>query len=261
MPELPDVDVYKTYLNACGLHQGISDIEITEPRILVETSSAALKRYLKNKQFTATDRYGKHLFVHTDGAMIVHMHFGMTGFLKYFKNKNECPAHTRLLIRFVNDYHLAFSCRRLLGQVGLASGVEDFIAANDLGPDALQISFDAFKEAMQGSQKAIKSLLMDQTKIAGLGNVYVDEILFHARLHPKIAARRLSEEQLNTLYQTMIDVLRYAIDKKADPERFGASYLLPQRHKNGRCPRCKTALSQIKITGRTSYLCRQCQKG
>lgn len=260
MPELPDVELFKKYLSATALHKKIAEVEVLEPKVLKDTSVSGLRKALKNKVFSNADRYGKNLFVKTSGRYLLRLHFGMTGYLQYFKDQDDEVRHIRVLFCFTDGYNLAYICQRLLGEVSLEESIEDFVERNRLGPDASEISLEEFKKAAVGKRGAIKSLLMDQSKIAGLGNIYADEVLFQSRVHPKSNAKSLEESNIRNIYRNINKVLAYAVKKRANPELFGKSYLLPYREKEGECPRCHTAIRQIKVSGRTSYFCPECQK-
>lgn len=259
MPELPDVQMFKQYVDATALHQKVKDVKVAESKILDKISKSKFSDYVKGKSFASTRRHGKHLFIKADGRY-VHLHFGMTGSLKYFKEQDDQLHHVRVLFTFTNGYRLAYICQRLLGKVGIVDSIDDYIDKNDLGQDALQISLEDFKKAANSTKKAVKPFLMDQKKIAGLGNIYTDEILFQSRIHPEKAANKMNESQLKKIYQNIHKVSNYAVKHKADPEQFGKSYLLPWREKGAACPRCDTSIKQTKISGRTSYVCPKCQK-
>jgi len=100
---------------------------------------------------------------------------------------------------------------------------------------------------------------MNQKMLAGLGNIYTDEILFQARVHPKSNVDGLGEEQLHTVYQQMRAVLEKSIEIQADPARMPESYLLPRRERDGTCPRCGGRVRKITLSGRATYLCPACQ--
>ena len=152
------------------------------------------------------------------------------------------------------------------GVLGLVEDAADFITAEKLGPDALDRVFDfpAFKARVFGAKRDVKSVLMDQQIIAGIGNIFSDEILFQARIDPTARTEELTPSQLKQLFQHMREVLKTAIVCGAGSEQFtermpkGA--LLPERKKGGRCPRCRSPLKVFKLGGRTAYCCPRCQK-
>jgi formamidopyrimidine-DNA glycosylase len=153
----------------------------------------------------------------------------------------------------------------LLGRVGLTADADVFIAALGLGPDALDRRFNraAFEQALAGRKRDAKSLLMDQEVVAGIGNIYSDEILFQARLHPRTRCDRLDPRARHQLFDQIKTVLETAITSGAGAERLvdqlPASFLIPHREKGGRCPRCGCEIATAKFSGRTAYFCPRCQ--
>jgi formamidopyrimidine-DNA glycosylase len=189
----------------------------------------------------------------------------MTGALHFVRDPDQQPPFTRVRIDFANDGCLAYSNKRMIGRVGFAKDDADFIVDERLGPDALDPRFDleAFKTAVLSLKRDVKSVLMDQEIVAGIGNIYSDEILFQARIDPAARADTLSPTELKRLFQEIRKVLKTAIDHGAGSEQFvdrmpkGA--LLPERRKGGRCPRCRSPLKVFKLGGRTAYCCSRCQ--
>src|SRR5215208_1794298 len=190
MPELPDVEVFKRYMDATSLHQKIRFVGVRNEKILGDFSARTLQSTLKGRTFESTRRHGKNLFTGLDGGGWMLMHFGMTGRLAYFKDLDEEPLHSRLLFAFENDNHLAFVCQRMFGKVELVEGPKEFVREKELGPDALDLDSDSFGERLKGTRGGVKATLMNQKILAGIGNVYSDEILFQARLHPETSVAR-----------------------------------------------------------------------
>lgn len=263
MPELPDVEVFRQYLEGTSLHQEIESIEVPDLRILENVSLERLRRALVGRSFTSTHRHGKFLFAGLDnGIFWLLLHFGMSGFLRYFKNPEERPPHGRLFVQFTNGYQLVYDCQRLLGLVSLTEDVNEFISEHDLGPDALdpELRYSAFKEAISRKRGTIKSALMDQRLVAGIGNVYSDEILFQAGIRPDTGPVDLKDDRLKELFRAMKEVLQTTVARRADPDRFPQSYIIPHRRRDGKCPRCGGNIERKKISGRTSYFCPSCQQ-
>lgn len=261
MPELPDVEIFKQYLDATSLHKPIKKVEVNNSKVLSGVSAPQLSQALTSHRFESTRRHGKYLLVQLDNGSWLILHFGMTGYLKYFKDQEQKPDHSRVCFIFDNGFQLAFVCQRLLGKVRLAQDADNFLVEKDLGPDALTVDFSAFEKLMRGRTAAIKSMLMNQELIAGLGNIYTDEILFQAGLHPGTRVNRLDQDRRKELLQKIKEVLHIAIDSRADPGQMPADFLLPHRHAEGKCPRCQRRLEQSKIAGRTTYYCPHCQAG
>jgi len=259
MPELPDVEVFRRYMNATSLHQKIAGIEVHQERVLQEITPSGLGRKLKGRKFERTKRHGKHLFACVDGKFWLMFHFGMTGFFEYFKKKEKKPPHTRILFRFENGYYLAYDSQRMLGKVQVVEDAGRFVIESHLGSDALDLSLAALKNLVRGRRGAVKTFLMNQSLIAGIGNIYSDEILFQAGIHPKTQVKNLDEGQIENLYGRMQEILKTAIQKKADPDEFPDDFLIPYRDDENTCPRCGGEIEKIKVNNRGTYLCPRCQ--
>ncbi len=261
MPELPDVEIFKQYLDATALHQKIETVDVRDEIILDEITTRKLKDGLQDRAFESTHRHGKYLFAEINESEWLALHFGMTGRLKYFKAPDREPEYSQLVIGFANDYHLAYVAPRKLGEIELAETIEKFLEKNELGPDALSPDFTPanFQEIIENTSAMVKSALMDQTKMAGIGNVYSDEILFQAGLHPKRKANQLDQPRVEKLFETMKNVLQAAIEHQANPDQFPAGWLTPHRDEEAACPRCEGRIERIKISGRSGYWCPNCQ--
>ncbi|RMH32511.1 MAG: Fpg/Nei family DNA glycosylase [Nitrospirae bacterium] len=260
MPELPDVEALRIYLNATSLHQRISNVDVRSPEMLRDVTPAVLCERLCGDQFCETSRHGKHLFVHLERGSWLIMHFGMTGGLAYFKNSRH-PIYTRLLITFANGFHLAYLSQRKLGKIGLTVHPRTFVRDHRLGPDALDPKLTPLmlKRLLASRRAPIKLVLMDQHVIAGIGNLYADEILFQSAIAPTTPACQLNEQALYRLERTTKRVLRLAVAKQADPKQFPRSWLFRSRKPGGSCPRCRTHLHTMKLGGRTTFWCPTCQ--
>jgi formamidopyrimidine-DNA glycosylase len=162
-----------------------------------------------------------------------------------------------LRIDFTDTSHLAFDDQRKFGRIAFAEDVDAFIHQRRLGPDPLDRRFDfrAFKASVGRRRGAVKPVLMNQHVVAGIGNIYADEILFQARVHPETRLDQLGAVSLRSLYRATKRVLTRAVRARADADRLPRSYLLRQRRPHGHCPRCGRALSQLKIGMRTTYYC------
>jgi formamidopyrimidine-DNA glycosylase len=260
MPELPDVETFKRYLDATSLHQRINDVDVRKAYILKETSSRELARRLKGRCFESSRRHGKHLFVRADDDVWLRLHFGMTGSLQYFKNDEQEPRHARVLFAFANNHRLAFDDQRQFGQIGLIEDVDKYLEKRALGPDALDLDLGELRKILGKRRGAVKSILMNQQLIAGIGNIYADEILFRTRVHPATEISLLDGKALTKLFRATHYILQKAIAAKADVNRMPKSWLLPHRGKGGKCPRCGRKLRSAKVGGRTAWFCPHCQK-
>ncbi len=265
MPELPEVEFFRHYMDETSLHHTIQDVEVTNSLILEEVTAEQLSSELKGKQFKTTRRHGKYLFAEAKGHQGLWMvfHFGMTGLFSYLKSDDKSeniPKHTRLLINFANGDRLNYICQRMLGRVNLTGSVEQYVKKKGLGPDALNMDFKTFRKQLQGRRGRAKYILMNQKIIAGIGNIYSDEILYQTGVHPRTMCNKLDEKTIENLFNNTKEVLRTVIDKKARLDELPSTYLIPHRHKGGLCPRCGNYLKTLDFSGRTSYYCPKDQR-
>jgi formamidopyrimidine-DNA glycosylase len=262
MPELPDVETFRRYLNSTAVHKKIEKVHVKDERILEETSAQSLGKLLHGRQLEETSRHGKFLFVKvgTKGWLI--LHFGMTGQLKYQKENKDEVRYARFILDFENEYQLIYCCKRMLGKVGFTEDWREYVEKLGLGPDALgeNMDFERFSEIIGKSQTKLKSVLMDQSSIAGIGNVYSDEILFQSGIHPGKKASKLDKTSRKKLFKKMHEVLQAAIDFQVDEDRIPEHFLLAHRDTDQRCPRCDGKIRKETISGRSSYFCPKCQK-
>jgi formamidopyrimidine-DNA glycosylase len=265
MPELPDVELYKRVLDEHGLGHVVERVGVPDPGSLEGATAATLQRRLKGRRLSGSSRHGKVLFAAFEDAMTLAMHFGTNGSLQAVPGDAEEPASTRLLFEFGGGERLAYVNPRRIGHVCVADNPQAFIASQEMGPDALDASFDetAFAAALAKRRQSIKAVLMDQARMAGIGNHYADEILFQARVHPGTIAQSLGTDARHRLFTAVKHVLQTAIDRGAGAEdfidRLPKGFLLPERHAGGHCPRCGTKLTIDKRGGRTSFHCPKCQ--
>src|SRR5438034_5111746 len=162
MPELPDVETFKRYVDRTSLHRRISGVDVRSAYVLKGVSARELMRRLKECRFESSRRHGKHLFVRTDGDLWLRLHFGMTGSLEYLKGQRQGPKDTRVLFCFANHSRLAFRDQRKFGEIGLLKDVDEFLGKRALGPDALEINLSQFKGIFKKHRAAVKTMLLNQ---------------------------------------------------------------------------------------------------
>jgi formamidopyrimidine-DNA glycosylase len=265
MPELPDVELFKRYFDKHALHRTIAQAAVSDARILGKLPAKRFTEAVAGARLEETRRHGKHLLVRLSKGGWLTLHFGMTGGLQYYDNGAAAPAYERVRFDFREHGHLAYVNRRMLGHVGLTNDADEFIAEEDLGPDVLASDFDlaAFKQALTGARSDIKTVLMDQARMAGIGNIYADEILFQARLHPQTRADALDDETIARLFRAAKEVLTTAVKAGAgaevDTDKLPKGYLLPHREEGAKCPHCGGKIELLRIGGRATYFCPRCQ--
>ncbi len=258
MPELPDVENFRKTAQKAG-GKKIKEIKNTGDQFS-DKEVGSMNERLKNKWLETTSRRGKYLFMHTDAGETVVCHFGMTGEMEYAGERKELPRYSKLQFVLDNNHSLVYISKRKLGKVEIVDELEKYIRENEIGPDALDIGPDDFTAFIKGKNSMLKSALMDQSSISGIGNIYSDEIMFQAGLHPGIKCSKLKDKDIQNLYDTMRSVLETTIEKGANPENFPENYLIPRRNEGESCPVCNGEIKMIKISGRGTYFCPSCQK-
>ncbi|MDJ1131921.1 Fpg/Nei family DNA glycosylase [Streptomyces iconiensis] len=257
MPELPDVEGFRRVLADCAQGRTIKRVDVRDTGVLHEVSAQRFRRDLEGRRFTEPERRGKWLLARTGGPTVL-LHFGMTGRLVCARADEDLHAHDRVLFTLGNERQLRYRDMRKLKGLWLA---EDRDAAQllDQGPDALSVSRTDFEAALAGKRGGLKSALMDQSLLAGLGNLLADEILWQAKLHPARSTASLSDDERANLYRTMRRVLRSSVSAGQVPPR--DTWLTGHRDAphNAPCPRCGTHLRSTRIAGRTTLWCPHCQ--
>ncbi|HYW97401.1 MAG TPA: DNA-formamidopyrimidine glycosylase family protein [Bacteroidales bacterium] len=257
MPELPDVEIFRQYAEKHALNKKIKDVEYFDSRVL-QTSKQMITTSLKGKELSGTQRRGKYLFLRAGDRYMV-MHFGMTGYLVYFKAGDDKPDYAQLILDFDNDHSLAYISKRKLGKIDIIDDIEAYSKDNDLGIDVYDSGFDDFMKAMKNKRGNIKSALMDQSHVSGIGNIYADEVLYQEKLHPGAKIQDLDENKMKSLFNTIQRVFRTAINHKANPDDLPDHYLLPHRSEGESCPDCRGKIRKITVSGRSTYFCPGCQ--
>lgn len=260
MPELPEVELYCRYFAEHALHQRVAAVRVLDERIL-GVRTPTLKRALSGREFMRVRRHGKHLFA-DNGVWWLHLHFGMSGDLLYYRDDAERPRFARVVFEFENGARLAYDDMRLFGVVDLTSDPDAFIAEHRLGPDPLDPAFrlPAFRRIAARRRGVVKALLMSQEIIAGMGNLYVDETLYRASIHPRRPVDQLSDAEVKSIFTCLRAILNEAIAFKSRGGNYPGRWLIPHREEGDRCPRCGGAIQRTVVFGRTTYFCGKHQK-
>ena len=269
MPELPEVETYRLYLEQTSLDQTIEAIDVEDHKLLT-TPYDSLTEQLVGRSFVGTRRVGKNLFIFTDDTAILRMHFGMTGDLAYYHASIDRPRHARIVFHFKSGFNLGFICPRKFERIGLVSSVEAFLETKKIAPDGLEITIDQLAKNLQKRKSPIKSVLLDQSTVAGLGNWIVDEVLFQAKVHPERISSQLLDAEISAVFSAIGLVLHTAIQKEANYAQFPKTFLIharawdtspyegqPTRHLQ--CPCGLVDIAQSRVGGRATYFCPKCQ--
>lgn len=263
MPELPEVETVRRTLSPFVLGKTLQRIDPIDPFFLRPEPVAF--NHLIGQEVTDLTRRGKYLLWHF-GSRVVAIHLRMTGRLMWRSLDESWPKHTHLRFIF-DDGQVWYNDVRRFGGLFLNEFPKSFA---DLGPEPFDLVFADFHKALQKTERPIKSTLLDQSLIAGLGNIYVDEALFMAGVDPRRESATLSQEETEKLLvaiQTVIDEAILAggttFRSYVDAQGRTGSYVLQLKaygRTNEPCYTCGTIMTRKKIGGRTTHFCSLCQR-
>jgi len=262
VPELPEVETVVRSLAPRLPGRRIVDAQFSSHHV-VRQKFPALRRRVKNQLIKSVRRHGKFIVLELDQGVLT-IHLGMTGKLLL---DSEPGPYARAI--FTLDHGLlVYDDVRHFGKIEWSEGLPERAAA--LGPDALDISLEDFLARLKKRKTRIKSLLLNQTFLRGMGNIYTDEALFEARINPRAIASSLSKERATRLYRAMVDILTTAIRLKGssvsdyvDADGNKGSFQL-QHQVYGRagepCPTCGSPIRRIVVGQRGTHYCPKCQR-
>jgi len=261
MPELPEVEHQLKYFSRTALGQCVERVIITAGNIIRRPSARAFARGLPGRCFVDAERRGKYLIVSLDDGRALILHFGMGGDLRYYKLPEDRPDYTRIEFILTSGWRLAFTCPRKICRVMLVDDPAHVPAIREMGPEPLGSRFSfGFLERLveERPRRQIKPLLMDQKMIAGVGNIYADEILFEARVRPDRLASTLTEEEIKRIHRQTRRVLRRSI-RTAGDEDFPTEFLVSRDARGAMCRVCSRPIEKKRIGSRTAHFCSYCQ--
>lgn len=266
MPELPEVETIKNELSPWIAGQSFTQAALLDKEILRQCSVEEFQ-HLVGQRIETLGRRGKYLLFHLSSKQSLIMHFGMTGTL--LLNPKRIAHYARAVFHLSNGSQLVFNDQRRLGAIWLLENAT--LVTHKLGPEPLSQNFTppVLAGLLHKHRIPVKAALLDQNLIAGIGNMYADEALFAARIHPLKKTHTLSTPEIQTLFYAIRDVLQSAIDSK------GATvdtYIRPQgqlgtaqfnfkvAHRYAKpCPACGTTIQRILVRGRGTHFCPHCQ--
>jgi formamidopyrimidine-DNA glycosylase len=264
LPELPDVEVRRLLLERTSLGRPIKRVAVLDRRVLSGVTPASLGRGLKDATLLEAMRRGKYVLVPTDRGNMLLLHFGMSGELLFSKEGEPKPRWGRVEFHFDDGTCLHYINMRLIGKVALYKTTDetDIPEIARLGPEPLdrRFTYKKFRDVISGHDTTVHQALMDQALIAGIGNIFSDEITFQAGVRPDRKIKDLSDDETRHIYTEMKRVLRRAIELDADLDDHADEFLIPHRGRNGKCPRGHGRLVKKTIGGRSSYYCPTCQR-
>ncbi|MEY2582148.1 MAG: formamidopyrimidine-DNA glycosylase [Ilumatobacteraceae bacterium] len=259
MPELGDVEGFRRTVERLEGSR-IDRVEVLDPGVLRNTSTQRFAAALRGRRIDDAIRKGKWLIIETDGPSVV-FHFGMTGSL-YVAGADQGPhrhPHDRVIFTTTSG-ELRYRDLRKLQGIFLAADSEDVDRIiGRIGPDALGVSSDDFRASLKSKRSTIKSALMDQTRIAGLGNMLSDEILWRSCIHPATPTGSVASDDWSRLHRAAQSTLHTVARTGHTPR--GPNWLTGARWDDPAiCPVCGSELKRSSIASRTSVWCPQCQQ-
>ncbi|HEX77461.1 MAG TPA: bifunctional DNA-formamidopyrimidine glycosylase/DNA-(apurinic or apyrimidinic site) lyase [Dehalococcoidia bacterium] len=269
MPELPEVETIKNDLEPHLVGRRFSDVALFWPDVVSWPSPEELVRRLPGQRAKKLERRGKYLIFELSSGHSLIIHLKMSGNL--LLNPDEDGPYIRASFKFDDGTRLVFADRRKLGRIWLVADKEEVV--KKLGPEPLHPAFTPQVLAQRLSRRPgpIKAVLLDQGALAGLGNMYADEALFEAGLHPLRPASSLSAEEVERLHRAIRQVLSSAVGNRgastdsyvdAQGQKGTAHFQFKVAHRRGgACPRCRTPIERLALRNRGTYFCPRCQKG
>lgn len=273
MPELPEVETVVRDLRPLLLGRRILEISRLSSLELRRPWQQSWHALLVDRQIVESRRRGKWIVLGLDNGAFLVVHLGMTGQLTVVSQEEPRDTHTHLEFRLDTDLKvLRFRDIRRFGCILYTSNqeaLETFYQENELGPEPFDLDPVVWQQELKGTTRVIKAVLLDQTVVAGVGNIYADEALYVAKIHPLRRACDLSKGQAETLRKAIVEVLKNAIEHRGSTIRnyVGGSGLEGGYQNEFRaygrtgepCSRCQTALVVLRVGGRSSHFCKKCQ--
>jgi len=275
MPELPEVETIRTQLSKKLVGLVLQSIDFQDEKVARFLNKQLLQKILRQK-ILAVKRRAKVFFLEIKGDYLLAFHLKMTGqvILKGQLSEHLPNKHTRAILQFFKNTTLYFQDLRKFGWLKILP-VKDWekrLFKYKLGPEPFKKDFSLayLKKILQKSSRPIKVLLLDQAKIAGIGNIYANEALFLARINPQKRANRLTNNEAENLYKQIKFVLQKGIDLGGASDNnyldaYGAKgkfqeHFLVYRRQGKPCLNCQLIIKRISLGGRGTYYCEKCQR-
>ncbi|MDA8441474.1 MAG: bifunctional DNA-formamidopyrimidine glycosylase/DNA-(apurinic or apyrimidinic site) lyase [Peptococcaceae bacterium] len=273
MPELPEVETVRQSLQKKVAGLKIAAVKIVQPKVVKAGPFEDFAVALLGRTFIDFERRGKYLLAHLDGSASIVVHLRMTGRWVYCKPDTQLAKHTHVIFQLSDGNELRFTDTRRFGGMELVAtqNLVEYNSLLKLGVEPLSEDFtpEILCILLQGKKSKIKSLILDQTNLAGLGNIYADEALFLAGIHPERKAETITAAEALKLHHAIQEVLQKGIANKGTTFRDyvdaegqqGQNQLSLNVYGRGgqNCVKCGTALGKAKVGGRTSIFCPACQ--
>ena len=276
MPELPEVELVARSLDRLVSGLRVETAKLIRPGLAPENTPREFAKLLRGASFAKVERRGKHILSRFDNGQVLITHLRMTGRFLLLPARRPLPKHTHALFRLDDGRRLAFTDQRHFGLMKVLPAERLFEARElrGLAPEPFSEEFTPshLASVLARTRKALKDVLLDQTKVTGLGNIYAAEVLHLARVSPFSTASHLPRRQVTRLHKAILQVLGEALahgsTMNVDPENIDGSYFGGGCY-NGRwrvydregepCPKCRDTIRRVTHAGRSTYFCARCQ--
>ncbi|HMF13535.1 MAG TPA: bifunctional DNA-formamidopyrimidine glycosylase/DNA-(apurinic or apyrimidinic site) lyase [Gemmataceae bacterium] len=273
MPELPEVETVARELRPRLVGKRIVSIRVGK-KSLRKPWARGWTAKIRYRKVEAVLRRGKWVLLNLHDLRCLVFHLGMTGRLTVHTADEPLPPHTHLTFKLEDGNELRFTDIRRFGSATLmpnSAALERFFVASRLGPEPFDVGSVYWRERLAATKRCLKAVLLDQTVLAGIGNIYADESLFEARVHPARSARGLERTDAECLRKAVVRVLHRAIERRGSSIRdyVGGSGVRGRYQEEFRvygrtgkpCRRCRTPIERIRLAGRSTHYCPHCQGG
>ncbi|OGY32665.1 MAG: DNA-formamidopyrimidine glycosylase [Candidatus Woykebacteria bacterium RIFCSPLOWO2_01_FULL_41_12] len=273
MPELPEVETIRRDLSKELKGRKILRLKFYDWAKMLKPDPDSVAKAIEGKKIKGFDRRAKLLLMHLDDhGTTIAIHLKLSGQLFVRKSSDSPDRFTHIVVELDKGEELRFNDLRKFGFMKVVKDKAELDSLlSEFGPEPFtrEFTFEKFKEIVTKSSRAVKTVIMDQTKIAGVGNIYADEALWRAKIHPETPANGLSDKNLKELFDAILFVLKQGIEDRGTSVD---QYLDTHAHKGGHaknlkvfrlngepCPRCGTIIKKIRVGGRGTHFCPSCQ--
>ncbi|MEP6707476.1 MAG: bifunctional DNA-formamidopyrimidine glycosylase/DNA-(apurinic or apyrimidinic site) lyase [Pyrinomonadaceae bacterium] len=275
MPELPEVEHVVRALRRAVMGRRIVAAELKLPRLAAQVSPRVFSRKLRGALIQRIRRRGKYILIELDSSRVLAVHLRMTGKFVCLPAEATLPKHAHVIFYLDDERRLVFCDQRQFGRLWIlaAADLRTMEQLNSLAPEPLGrgFSLEYLRQTLSRSRRSLKQLLLDQTKVLGLGNIYAGEALFLARISPFIPASQLAKKRTERLYEAIRTILQEAIaggsTLRIDLDEDGSSYVGTSERfwrvyerEGEACVNCGGRIRRVVHGGRSTYFCPKCQR-
>ncbi|MGX9340442.1 DNA-formamidopyrimidine glycosylase [Mycoplasma sp. 4044] len=272
MPELPEVRVVVKKLKECVLNKTIDSVIVNKTKMIKDVDSEAFQNELKNQKIIDISNVAKHIVFFLTNNLVMISHLRMEGKYRYYDQKHEFEKHAHVVFNFSDNSQLQYVDSRAFGTFHLRNK-NNYLTSQPLASVALtpdKVDIDSLYAKTSKSSTAIKTMILNQKLVSGIGNIYADESLFAAKIHPQTPSKLVSKQELKLLMQKASEIMHKSeelggstIDSYESLNKQEGQYqhfLKVHTKVNKPCTICQTIIQKTKTNGRGTYFCPKCQK-